>query len=82
MPRQAPSTSSGQAKSPSLAQDLLALGDIYLTLGWLAYQRLRHGPLWPWETRPNAMTSPVVTLTRPKAEEAEGSPETVQRERG
>ncbi len=31
MPRQARSRSSGQAKSPSLAQDLLALGDIYLT---------------------------------------------------
>ena len=71
-----------QAKSPSLAQDLLALGDIYLTLGWLAYQRLRHGPLRPWETRSDGMTSPVVTLTGPKVEEAEESPETVQRERG
>ena len=82
MPRQARSTSSGQAKSPSLAKDLLALGDIYLTLGWLAYQRLRHGPLWPWETRSNGMTSPVVTLTGPKVEGAEESPETVRPKRG
>ncbi len=80
MPRQAPSTSSGQAKSPSLAQDLLALGDIYLTLGWLAYQRLRHGPLWPWEAELGE--SPVVTLTRPKVEESEESPETVRPQRG
>ncbi len=81
MPRKARSRSSGQAKSPSLTRDLLALGDIYLTLGWLAYQRLRHGPLRPWEARSNGMTSPV-TLTGPKVEEAEESPETVQRERG
>ena len=77
MPSQAPSTGSGQAKSPSLAHDLLALGDIYLTLGWLAYQRLRHGPLWPWEAELGESPAPVVTLARPqeKAEEnAEKAP--------
>ncbi len=41
-----------QAKGPSLAQELLMLGDVYLTLGWVAIQRLRHGPLWPWDVPP------------------------------
>jgi hypothetical protein len=41
-----------QAKSPSLTRDLLMLGDVYLTLGWVAIQRLRHGPLWPWDVPP------------------------------
>jgi len=52
-----------QAKSPSLAQDLVMLGDIYLTLGWVAIQRLRHGPLWPWKTRPHR-PGRVVALRR------------------
>lgn len=43
---------SRKAKAPSLRRDLLMLGDLYLTLGWLAVQRLRFGPLWPWEARP------------------------------
>jgi hypothetical protein len=46
------------------------LGDVYLTLGWLAFQRLRHGPLWPWEAELGEPTAPVVTLVRPQ-EEAE-----------
>lgn len=36
--------------SPPLARSLLALGDIYLTLMWLAVKRLQHGPFWPWES--------------------------------
>ena len=52
-----------QAKRPSLVQDLLMLGDIYLALGWVAIQRLRHGPLWPWETRPHR-PGRVVALRR------------------
>ncbi len=64
-----------QAKSPSLAQDVLMLGDIYLTLAWLAFQRLRHGPLWPWEAELGESTAPVVTLVRPR-EEAEERVET------
>ncbi len=71
-----------QAKSPSLAQDLLALGDIYLTLGWLAYQRLRHGPLWPWEAELGESPAAVTTLVQPKVEESEESPETVRPKRG
>ncbi len=81
MPRQAASTSSGQAKSPSLAQDLLALGDIYLTLGWLAYQRLRYGPLWPWEAELGGSPASVVTLMRPPEETGEKA-ETATPKRG
>jgi hypothetical protein len=64
---------SRQTKDPSLAQDLLMLGDIYLTLGWIAIKRLRYGPLWPWDSRPEA---PVVTLLRPQEEAEEETAET------
>ncbi len=70
-----------QAKSPSLARDLLMLGDVYLTLAWLAVQRLRHGPLWPWEAELGEPTAPVVTLVRPQ-EEAEERAETAPPKRG
>ncbi len=83
MPRQASSTSSGQAKKPSVVQDILMLGDVYLTLGWLAFQRLRHGPLWPWEAELGEPTAPVVTLLRPQEEEeGEESSETLPSKRG
>lgn len=58
---------SPQAKRPSLGQDLLMLGDAYLTLGWVAIQRLRHGPLWPWDVRPNR-PAPILTLHPPQNE--------------
>jgi hypothetical protein len=58
---------SPQAKRPSLAQDLLMLGDVYLTLGWVAVQRLRHGPLWPWDVPPRRPAS-ILTLRRPQDE--------------
>ncbi len=70
-----------QAKSPSLAQDVLMLGDVYLTLAWLAIQRLRHGPLWPWEAELGESTAPVVTLVRP-GDEAEERVETAPPKRG
>ena len=70
-----------QAKSPSLAQDVLMLGDVYLTLAWLAFQRLRYGPLWPWEAELGESTAPVVTLVRPR-EEAEERVETAPPKRG
>ena len=70
-----------QAKSPSLAQDVLMLGDVYLTLAWLAFQRLRHGPLWPWEAELGESTAPVVTLVRP-LEEAEERVEIAPPKRG
>ena len=47
------------------------LGDVYLTLGWLAFQRLRHDPLWPWEAELGDPTAPVVTLVRPQEAEEE-----------
>ena len=59
---------SRQVKKPSVAQDILMLGDVYLTLGWLAFQRLRHGPLWPWEAELGEPTAPVETLLRPQEE--------------
>jgi hypothetical protein len=65
---------SRQVKNPSLAEDLLVLGDIYLALGWIAIKRLRYGPLWPWEPRPH---QPVVTLLRPPEEAVENSDETM-----
>ncbi len=57
------------------------LGDVYLTLAWLAFQRLRHGPLWPWEAELGESTAPVVTLVRPR-EEAEERVETAPPKRG
>jgi hypothetical protein len=56
-----------QAKTPSLAQNLLMLGDVYFALGWLAVQRLRHGPLWPWDAR-SKRPGWVVALPRPDEE--------------
>jgi hypothetical protein len=74
---------SRQAKKPSVAQDILMLGDVYLTLGWLAIQRLRHGPLWPWETRAQGLTASVTQLRPPQPEEeAEESAETARPKRG
>ncbi len=70
---------SRQVKNPSLAQDLLALGDIYLTLGWIAIKRLRYGSLWPWEAQPKAS---VVTLLRPQEEAEEETAETTASRHG
>lgn len=50
------------------------LGDIYLTLGWLAVQRLRHGPLWPWDASSNG-PGDVVALPRAEVEKEEESTE-------
>lgn len=57
------------------------LGDVYLTLAWLAVQRLRHGPLWPWDIGPQELTTPVVTLARPSEEGEEHSAETASPKR-
>ncbi len=57
------------------------LGDVYLTLAWLAFQRLRHGPRWPWEAELGESPAPVVTLVRPR-EEAEERVETLPPKRG
>jgi hypothetical protein len=59
-----------QTKSPALAQDLLMLGDVYLTLGRVAIQRLRRGPMWPWDARPHRSAS-ILTLHPPQDERRE-----------
>jgi len=66
MSRQAVRSGSGAAtKGPSLAQDILMLGDIYLTLAWMAFQRLRYGPGWTQDARHAAYRAPMVTMLRP-----------------
>ncbi len=73
---------SRQAKKPSVSQDIFMLGDVYLTLAWLAFQRLRHGPLWPWEAELGDHRAPVMTLLRSQEEEGEESSETATPKRG
>ena len=58
---------SRQTKSPSLAQDLRMLGDVYVTLGWLALQRLRRGRQWPWDSQ-SGVQGKVMALPRPRDE--------------
>ncbi|KKL27136.1 hypothetical protein LCGC14_2388200 [marine sediment metagenome] len=59
-----------QVKSPSLVQDLLMLGDLYLTLAWLA---LRRRPLWPSQARWNRPTAPVAALMRAQERQKEAA---------
>lgn len=71
-----------RAKSPSLAQDLMMLGDVYLTLAWVAVQRLRHGAAWPWEDALAPSSANVLEMPRPEREAEEAEREPVgQRER-
>ena len=62
-----------------MAHDLLMLGDIYLTLAWMAFQRLRYGPAWQATRR--GYGPPVVTMLRPKETDEEG-PDTTTPRRG
>jgi hypothetical protein len=65
-----------RAKNPSIAQDLMMLGDVYLTLAWMAVQRLRHGAVWPWEDGLAPATASVIEMPRPRREaEAAGRPD-------
>ena len=68
-----------QAKSPSLAQDLLMLGDIYLTLGWVAIQRLRTGRLWPWDVPPRRRARILTLPPSLKEDREENEPATAKR---
>ena len=70
---QAPRQGSGQGKSPSIAQDLLMLGDIYLTLAWMAFQRMRYGSTRPREAHRGASEAHVVTMLRPHGADEEGA---------
>ena len=67
---------SGQGKSPSIARDLLMLGDIYLTLAWMAFQRMRYG-----SARRGTFEGPAVTMLRPHEADEEGA-DTATRRRG
>jgi len=71
----------GQGKSPSIARDILMLGDIYLTLAWMAFQRLRYGSTRPREARRGAFEAPVATVLRPQGADEEGA-DTATRRRG
>ena len=55
------------------------LGDIYVTLAWMAFQRLRYGPAWQATRR--GYGPPVVTMLRPKETDEEG-PDTTTPRRG
>ena len=41
------------------------LGDIYLTLAWMAFQRMRYGSTRPREARRGTFEAPVVTMLPP-----------------
>jgi len=72
--RPASGRGSGQAiKGPSVTHDLLMLGDIYLTLAWMAFQRLRYGSTRPREARRGAFEAPVATMLRPQGADEEGA---------
>ena len=80
--RPASGRGSGQAiKGPSVTRDLLMLGDIYLTLAWMAFQRLRYGSIRPREARRGAFEAPVATMLRPHEADEEGA-DTATRRRG
>ena len=55
------------------------LGDIYLTLAWMAFQRMRYGSTRPPETRRGASEAPVVTMLRPHGADEEGADTTTGR---
>jgi hypothetical protein len=60
-----------QPKSPTLAQDLFMLGDVYITLLWMAVQRLRYGSVWPWEDGLAPPSASVIEMPRPQSDEAD-----------
>ena len=54
------------------------LGDIYLTLAWMAFQRLRYGSTRPREARRGAFEAPAVTAIRPRQADDEGADTSTQ----
>lgn len=58
------------------------LGDIYLTLGWIAIKRLRYGPLWPWEPLPEEPEPPAELSVPPQAKAGEETVEIAASRRG
>ena len=57
------------------------LGDIYVTLVWMAFQRLRYGSTRPREAQRGTYKAPVVTMLRPQETDEEG-PDTATPRRG
>ena len=57
------------------------LGDIYLTLAWMAFQRMRYGSTRPREARRGTFEGPAVTMLRPLDPGEEGA-DTATRRRG
>ena len=55
------------------------LGDIYLTLAWMAFQRMRYGSTRPREARRGAFEAPVATMLRPHGADEEGADTTTRR---
>ena len=49
------------------------LGDIYLTLAWMAFQRLRYG------SNRGRFEAPVVTMLRPQESDEEGADRATRR---
>ena len=49
------------------------LGDIYLTLAWMAFQRMRYGSTRSPETLRGASEAPAVTMLRPREADEEGA---------
>ncbi|MDP2674284.1 MAG: hypothetical protein Q8Q00_05170 [Dehalococcoidia bacterium] len=71
----------GQGRGPSIAQDLLMLGDIYLTLARMAFQRMRYGSTGTPEAHRGASEASAVTMLRPHGADEEG-PDTATQHRG
>ena len=49
------------------------LGDIYVTLAWMAFQRLRYGSTRPREARRGTFEAPAVTMLRQHGADEEGA---------
>jgi hypothetical protein len=59
----------------------MMLGDIYLTLAWMAFQRMRYGSPRPRQARRGTFEGPAVTMLRPVDAGEEGA-DTATRRRG
>ena len=55
------------------------LGDIYVTLAWMAFQRLRYGSTRPRVARRGTFEAPAVTAIRPQQADEEGADTPTQR---
>ena len=79
MSQQALRHGSGQGKGPTIAQDLLMLGDIYVTLAWMAFQRMRYGSTRPRDARRGTFEAPAVSALHPHGADEEGADSATRR---